>query len=61
MKIKRICIFPHDISILTGKSLKSARELYNNLKVHLKKERHQYVTFREFADYAGIPYDELEH
>lgn len=61
MKNRRICIFPQDISVITGRSLKSARELYNNIKHHLNKEKHQFVTFREFSDYSGIPYDELDN
>lgn len=60
MVMRRICIRTHDIRILTGRGEKYSRELYKKLKQHFRKEDHQFVTFREFCTYTGIPYKEMD-
>lgn len=52
--MKRVCIYPKDVSTLTGKSLRNAQKTLQDLKVALKKSKTQYVTIAEFAEYAGI-------
>lgn len=57
---KRICIYPNDVQLLTGKSYRFSRELLSNLRQALGKEKHQFITFREFANYTGIKLDEIK-
>jgi hypothetical protein len=51
---KRICIFPKDIQLITGRSARYGRNMINEIKLKLKKEPHQFVTIQEFADYSGL-------
>ncbi|MCC7533838.1 MAG: hypothetical protein IT246_07860 [Bacteroidia bacterium] len=57
--LNRICIYPKDIVRLTGKSERSARMLLSEIKNALNKNQRQFVTIKEFATYAGLPYDEV--
>lgn len=57
--MKSICICPKDISKNLGYGERKAQRMLNKIKQHLKKEKHQFVTKKEFAEYAGIPEDEL--
>lgn len=51
---KRICIFPKDIQLITGRSARYGSKVINEIKTRLKKEPHQFVTIHEFADYSGL-------
>lgn len=57
--MKRLCIYPDEVAIITGKSISSARELIRRIKDVNGKRKHQPVTIKEFCDYEGIPYDEV--
>lgn len=50
----RVCITTSDIQILTGKSERQSRNILRDIKLLLKKEKHQVVTFEELAKYLGI-------
>jgi len=52
--MKRVCIYPKDVSILTGKSLAQAQRVLRNLRFLLNKRKDQYITFEEYANYSGI-------
>ncbi|TKC01537.1 hypothetical protein [Pedobacter cryotolerans] len=52
--MKRVCIYPKDVSLLTGKSLRHAQKILQDLKVALKKSKNQFITIEEFAIYSGI-------
>ncbi|MCX2680667.1 hypothetical protein OOZ15_12000 [Galbibacter sp. EGI 63066] len=54
MRIKRVCIYPKDIQRITGKSIRSSRNLYKNIREYFEKEPHQFVSIQEFAIYSGI-------
>lgn len=58
-KSKRLCIYPKDISRVTGKSERYARDLIQKIKIKLKKEEHQFLTVEEFCAYAGFQPDEV--
>ncbi len=57
--MERICLYPKDIQVLTGKSERYARKLFSNIKVSLKKEKHQLLTIEEFCTYMGLPRQEV--
>lgn len=51
---KRICIFPKDIQLITGRSARYGSKVINDIKTKLKKEPHQFVTIHEFAEHSGL-------
>ena len=51
---KRICIYPQDVQLITGKSERYGRKIIKNIKDKLKKQKHQLVTIDEFCEYMGI-------
>lgn len=51
---QRICIYPKDVQLITGKSYKYARELLQEIKAHYRKKNHQYISIYEFCQYTGL-------
>jgi hypothetical protein len=56
---KRICIYPKDIAIITGKTERYGRSLLNRIRKHFSKEPHQVVSISEFCDYMGLNKEEV--
>jgi len=54
MKHKRICIYPKDIQLITGRSERYGRKLLQVIRDTLDKKPHQFVTTQEFSEYSGI-------
>ena len=52
--MNRLCIYPKDIQIITGKSDRYGRYLIKRIKDYFKKEQHQVVTVEEFCQYMGL-------
>ena len=52
--MKRVCIYPKGVIILTGKSLAQAQRVLRNLRFVLNKRKDQYITFDEYANFSGI-------
>lgn len=50
----RICIYPKDVQIITGKSERWGRDIIKKIKVKFSKENHQLVTIEEFCNYTGL-------
>jgi len=59
-KVKRQCIYPKDIMLLTGRSERYGRILLNKIKEHFGKEQHQFVCPDEFAEYSGIKIEVID-
>jgi hypothetical protein len=57
MITKRICVYPSDIVVITGKGERYSRKIIQNLKKVLGKEKHQAITFKEAAKYLGVEED----
>lgn len=57
--LNRICIYPKDIMLLTGRSERYARTLLRKIKTKLKKEEHQLLTITELSTYFGISQEEI--
>lgn len=51
---KRVCIYPKDVQRITGKSYRTARLLLLDIKKHLNKQEHQFITIEEFCTYTGL-------
>lgn len=58
-RITRICIYPKDVQLITGKSERSSRDLILKIKLALNKPEHQFLTVQEFCTYMGIPYESV--
>ena len=52
--MERICIYPKDIQLITGKSERWGREIIKKIKERFNKEDHQLVTIDELCSYLGI-------
>ncbi len=52
--MNRLCIYPKDIVVITGRSDRYGRKLIKRIKEHLKKQQHQVVTVDEFCRYMGL-------
>jgi len=61
VKLKRICIYPKDIQLITGKSERYGRKLIQEIRFKLGKKSHQYITIKEFCDYTGLKENEIIH
>ena len=55
--MNRLCIYPKDIMIITGRSDRYGRNLIKKIKKHFKKQQHQVVTVEEFCRYMGLQLD----
>jgi hypothetical protein len=55
----RLCIYPKDIQIITGRSDRYGRSLIKKIKKHFKKEQHQVVTIEEFCQYLGLQHEDV--
>ena len=52
--MERLCIYPKDIQIVTGRSERFGRNLIRKIKQALSKQEHQFVTIDEFCNYTGL-------
>ena len=52
--MNRLCIYPKDIQVITGRSDRYGRNLIKKIKEHLSKQQHQVVTVEEFCQYMGL-------
>lgn len=52
--MKRVCIYPKDVQIVTGKSERWGRDIIKKIKFHLLKQPHQLVSIEEFCQYTGL-------
>ncbi|HCN10792.1 MAG TPA: hypothetical protein DIS75_00375 [Chryseobacterium sp.] len=57
---QRLCIYPKDIVIITGKSERFSRDLLQRIKQKLGKEEHQFITIDEFCQYAGFKVEKVQ-
>ncbi|TYP91338.1 hypothetical protein BC792_12046 [Sphingobacterium allocomposti] len=58
-KSPRLCITPKDIAYILNVSLRQASRRYNQVKDAYGRLRHQELTVQEFADYYGLPVNEI--
>ncbi len=57
--MERLCIYPKDIQVVTGKSERYGRSLLVKIKKSFSKEAHQFVTIEEFCKYTGLQFDNV--
>lgn len=56
---KRICIYPKDVQLITGKSYRYARLLIQEIKKNNGKNKQQLVSVEEFCNYTGLTTEEV--
>ena len=59
METKRICIYPKDIQLITGRSERYGRMLLSKIKTEYEKDEHQFVTVDEFCCYTGLKIEQV--
>ncbi len=52
--MERICIYPKDVQVVTGRSERYGRSLIREIKKKFSKENHQLVSIDEFCQYTGL-------
>jgi hypothetical protein len=57
---KRICIYPKDIQLLTGKSERYARKVVAQIRRYYVKDKYQLLTIKEFCDYMSLEEEEVK-
>jgi len=58
--MSRICIYPKDVQVVTGKSERYGRTIIKMIKEDLNKEAHQLVTIDEFCDFMGFEISKVQ-
>jgi len=58
--MSRICIYPKDVQVVTGKSERYGRTIIKAIKERLNKEAHQLVTIDEFCDFMGFEISKIQ-
>ena len=58
--MSRICIYPKDVQVVTGKSERYVRTIIKAIKERLNKEAHQLVTIDEFCDFMGFEISKVQ-
>ena len=58
--MSRICIYPKDVQVVTGKSERYGRTIIKAIKERLNKEAHQLVTIDEICDFMGFEISKVQ-
>lgn len=56
-ELNRICIYPKDIQLITGKSYRQSTRLLQKIKVDFNKPQNNFVSIEEFCEYTGLKYE----
>ena len=59
--MQRVCIYPKDVQLITGKSYRQSVRLVRKIKEALNKTTNEFLTIDEFCTYAGIKYEQVSH
>ncbi len=57
--MERMCIYPKDVQVVTGKSERYGRSLIQKIKKKFSKEAHQLVTVEEFCSSTGLQFESV--
>lgn len=60
-ELQRVCIYPKDVQIITGKSYRQSVRLIQKIKKELHKAAENFLTIDEFCEYTGIKYEQVSH
>lgn len=54
---RRLVVYPKDVENITGRKDRTARTLIQNIRKAFGKQKHQFITIKEFCTYTGIDED----
>jgi hypothetical protein len=57
---KRVCIYPKDIQLITGRSNRQSSRLLNDIRKSLNKPKKSLVSIQEFCEYTGLKFEQVE-
>lgn len=57
---KKLCINTTEIALIKRVTIRQARNVMQDIKLRLKKEKHQSISIKEFSLYSGLSLEELE-
>jgi hypothetical protein len=57
---KRLCIYPKDIQIITGKSYRQSARLLRKIRSELNKLENEFVSVEEFCSYTSLKIEQVE-
>ena len=58
--LKRACIYPKDIQLITGRSNRQSSRLLNDIRKSLNKPKKSLVRIEEFCQYTGLKFEQVE-
>lgn len=56
---KRVCIYPKDIQMITGKSYRQSTRILNETRKLFRKPAKSMVSVEEFCTYTGLNYEHV--
>jgi hypothetical protein len=59
--MQRVCIYPKDVQVITGKSYRQSVRLVQKIKIAFNKTTKEFLTFDEFCEYTGIKHEQVTH
>jgi len=59
--MKRVCIYPKDVQMITGRSYRQSARLVQKIKKELNKADKAFLTIQDFCTYTGIEYKQFDH
>ena len=57
---KRLCIYPKDITLITGKSYRYSARLLQKIRTKLKKDKNEFISVEEFCQYTSLKLEQVE-
>ena len=57
---KRLCIYPKDVALITGKSYRYSARLLQKIRTDLKKDKNEFISVEEFCLYTSLKLENVE-
>ena len=57
---KRICIYPKDIQLITGKSYRQSARMLQKIRKDLNKHENEFVSIEEFCLYTSLKIEQVQ-
>jgi len=57
---KRLCIYPKDIQLITGKSYRQSIRLLQKIRTKLNKKENEFVSIEEFCQYTSLKIEQVQ-
>lgn len=57
---RRLCIYPKDIQLITGKSYRYSARLLQRIRTELKKGKNEFVSVEEFCNYTSLKLEKVQ-